>query len=72
MKDWFYAKLVDGTQAVYSTAGIDRVFSVGVGILIYFKTEGSVRTDTYDLDGFVSNVLDQQSLLNDIEEDAHE
>ena len=68
MKDWFYARNKGGQQAVYSTAKIHMVLSVNVGIRIIFTDKSFLRTDTYDLEGFVSNVLDNQGVLHDIGE----
>lgn len=71
MQEWFYFETITGAQRVKHIERIENVESVrayGSGIIIYFKHNGdAVVTDTYDLMGFVANVLEDAALQSTLD-----
>lgn len=70
MKEWFYVKHPDGRRMVYRTDVVVGVRETDTGVMILFKDEGQVATDTYDLASFISNVLEENDLLKALDDSA--
>ena len=61
MKEWFACRSVNGNLVAGRTAAVEAVAQKEGGIVLHFRS-GDVATDTYDLVGFIANVLEDEAL----------
>ena len=71
MKEWFYVKHPDGRRMVYRTDVVVGVRETDTGVMILFKDQEQLATDSYDLPSFVSNVLEEDDLLKALDDSAN-
>ena len=70
MRQFFHVLTTEANYQVISVRNVAKVQPDGQGILIDLHVGGSVQTTTYDLEGFVSNVLEDDGMLAGLAEEG--
>ena len=68
MKKWFCVENMNGVRGIYRTESIDYVGPAPEhsGIRIIFPNDEEMITDTYDMVGFASEVLQDEEIVEQL------
>ena len=61
MKEWFACRSFNGNLVAGRTAAVEAIAEKEGGITLFFHS-GEIHTHTYDLTGFIANVLEDEAL----------
>ena len=61
MKEWFACRTINGNLAAGRTAAVEAIAEAEGGIVLFFHS-GEIKTDTYNLPGFIADVLEDKAL----------